>query len=217
MGMRKLRAWFKKLSVAGKTGVIIASLFGLSLVGAASSPPPAPTHEQKPPAVQGAQTSAPANTQKSEKPQTEAAPPTTTTQTVTTTEAIAFSAKTVEDTALAKGKSKIVTQGANGVKTLTWTVTYTAGTETKRELVSEKVTTAPITQITAIGTKVTEALNCPNGTYVNSAGSTVCRPYETTDNSVPAGATARCSDGTYSFSQSRRGTCSHHGGVARWL
>jgi uncharacterized protein YraI len=34
---------------------------------------------------------------------------------------------------------------------------------------------------------------------------------------VPAGASARCSDGTYSFSQNRRGTCSHHGGVAEWL
>jgi len=35
--------------------------------------------------------------------------------------------------------------------------------------------------------------------------------------SAPAGATAECRDGTYSFSQSRRGTCSHHGGVAQWL
>ncbi|WP_431636442.1 DUF3761 domain-containing protein [Dyella sp. KULCS107] len=34
---------------------------------------------------------------------------------------------------------------------------------------------------------------------------------------VPAGASAQCRDGTYSFSRSRRGTCSHHGGVARWL
>jgi hypothetical protein len=34
---------------------------------------------------------------------------------------------------------------------------------------------------------------------------------------APAGATARCNDGTYSFSQHRRGTCSHHGGVAVWL
>ena len=33
----------------------------------------------------------------------------------------------------------------------------------------------------------------------------------------PAGATAQCRDGTYSFSQHRSGTCSHHGGVARWL
>jgi hypothetical protein len=34
---------------------------------------------------------------------------------------------------------------------------------------------------------------------------------------APPGATARCSDGTYSFSQHRSGTCSHHGGVAAWL
>jgi len=34
---------------------------------------------------------------------------------------------------------------------------------------------------------------------------------------VPAGASARCVDGTYSFSRHRAGTCSHHGGVAKWL
>lgn len=33
----------------------------------------------------------------------------------------------------------------------------------------------------------------------------------------PPGATAQCRDGTYSFSQHHSGTCSHHGGVARWL
>lgn len=33
----------------------------------------------------------------------------------------------------------------------------------------------------------------------------------------PAGATALCRDGTYSYSQHRRGTCSHHGGVAQWI
>jgi hypothetical protein len=56
---------------------------------------------------------------------------------------------------------------------------------------------------------------CPNGTYENSAGNVVCKPYESP--SQPAGATARCEDGTYSFSESRSGTCSHHGGVAVWL
>jgi hypothetical protein len=35
--------------------------------------------------------------------------------------------------------------------------------------------------------------------------------------SAPPGATARCRDGTYSFSKHRSGTCSHHGGVAVWL
>lgn len=56
---------------------------------------------------------------------------------------------------------------------------------------------------------------CTNGTYVNSAGNTVCRPEHSS--TVPEGATAECKDGTYSFSQSRSGTCSYHGGVARWL
>ena len=58
--------------------------------------------------------------------------------------------------------------------------------------------------------------NCTsNGTYMNSAGQTVKRPENCSG--APQGATAQCRDGTYSFSQSRRGTCSHHGGVARWL
>lgn len=57
---------------------------------------------------------------------------------------------------------------------------------------------------------------CPNGTYVNSAGSTVCSPYAS-PSGPPTGATAQCRDGTYSFSQSRSGTCSHHGGVAQWF
>jgi hypothetical protein len=63
----------------------------------------------------------------------------------------------------------------------------------------------------------------PNGSFVEGAGYTnakgnkVHSPTRTADNQPPAGATAQCRDGTYSFSQSRRGTCSHHGGVARWL
>lgn len=31
-----------------------------------------------------------------------------------------------------------------------------------------------------------------------------------------SGASALCRDGTLSYSQNRRGTCSHHGGVAQW-
>ncbi|XIG79727.1 hypothetical protein C1N81_12540 [Streptomyces sp. SGAir0957] len=34
---------------------------------------------------------------------------------------------------------------------------------------------------------------------------------------APAGASAQCNDGSYSYSAHRRGTCSHHGGVAVWL
>jgi uncharacterized protein YraI len=53
--------------------------------------------------------------------------------------------------------------------------------------------------------------------YKNSAGEWVPAPQRPQGNQPPAGATALCRDGTYSFSRSRRGTCSHHGGVAQWL
>jgi Protein of unknown function (DUF3761) len=35
--------------------------------------------------------------------------------------------------------------------------------------------------------------------------------------SAPAGATAQCRDGTFSFSRNHRGRCSHLGGVSKWL
>lgn len=50
--------------------------------------------------------------------------------------------------------------------------------------------------------------------YINTAGNKVQSP--TKYDSRPSGASARCRDGSYSFSQNRRGTCSHHGGVAEW-
>ena len=51
--------------------------------------------------------------------------------------------------------------------------------------------------------------------YTNSRGNRVHRPVRASR--APQGATAKCRDDTYSFSQSRRGTCSHHGGGAVWL
>ncbi len=52
--------------------------------------------------------------------------------------------------------------------------------------------------------------------YTNSAGQRVHSPANSSGG-VPSGATAVCRDGTYSFSQHRGGTCSHHGGVGKWL
>lgn len=53
--------------------------------------------------------------------------------------------------------------------------------------------------------------------YVNSKGNVVHSPSKTISGKAPDGASAKCRDGTYSFSRSRRGTCSHHGGVGQWL
>lgn len=88
----------------------------------------------------------------------------------------------------------------------------------EKEVVKEPT---PLKQETIVKEQITTELEesvpevAPNGTYVNTYGNEVPRPYEAP--SAPAGASAQCRDGTYSFSQSRRGTCSHHGGVDVWL
>jgi hypothetical protein len=55
---------------------------------------------------------------------------------------------------------------------------------------------------------------CKPGYYKNVDSRCVQRPTHAA--SRPAGASAKCRDGTYSFSLHRSGTCSHHGGVAVW-
>jgi len=50
--------------------------------------------------------------------------------------------------------------------------------------------------------------------YTNSDGVRVHGPMFA--DHKPDGATAHCVDGSYSFSQHRRGTCSYHGGVVQW-
>jgi len=58
--------------------------------------------------------------------------------------------------------------------------------------------------------------SCDENThYVNSDGVCVARPTAAT--TPPAGATAKCVDGDYSFTRHRQGSCSGHGGVAQWL
>jgi hypothetical protein len=54
-------------------------------------------------------------------------------------------------------------------------------------------------------------------TYTNHDGQTVHSPARSLSGQVPDGASARCRDGTYSFSRHHSGTCSGHGGVASWL
>jgi hypothetical protein len=56
------------------------------------------------------------------------------------------------------------------------------------------------------------AAHCRSGYYLNVSHVCVKRP-----GSSAAGATARCRDGTYSYSRHASGTCSGHGGVRTWI
>ncbi len=55
------------------------------------------------------------------------------------------------------------------------------------------------------------------GSYTNVDGQQVHRPAHTKSGKAPAGASAKCRDGSFSFSKHHRGTCSGHHGVTQWL
>ncbi|HVS58718.1 MAG TPA: DUF3761 domain-containing protein [Candidatus Saccharimonadales bacterium] len=198
---RKLGAWVKAMSAIKRTAfafVVLTALTGV--IGATTQQPQ----------TSKVQLEQPASTTQTQAVKAD----TVVVKTVTETKAIPFTTTTVDDTTLNQGTTVTQTKGVDGVETITYKVTYTNGQETDRSIVSDEVTTQPVNEVIAQGTKA-PAPNCPNGTYTNSDGMEVCRPYESP--SAPSGATAQCRDGSYSFSQHRSGTCSHHGGVASWL
>lgn len=68
-------------------------------------------------------------------------------------ENIAFETEKIENADLAVGETRVSQEGVNGLKILTYTITLTNGKETKRELVSEKISIVPVKEIIEIGTK----------------------------------------------------------------
>jgi len=73
---------------------------------------------------------------------------------ISETQPIAFEKTSVEDGGLAKGSSSITTAGVDGVKTTTYKVTLTNSIETAREIISDVVTKAPVSEVTSISTYV---------------------------------------------------------------
>ncbi|NWK79573.1 DUF3761 domain-containing protein [Aquitalea sp. LB_tupeE] len=69
----------------------------------------------------------------------------------------------------------------------------------------------------AAGNPPDETQLIEHGSYTNKDGNAVHRPAHSKSGQKPQGATAQCRDGSYSFSQHHRGTCSRHGGVLAWL
>jgi hypothetical protein len=90
---------------------------------------------------------------------------------VTEQEPIPFGEETVEDPGVASGESFVSTVGVSGVLTVTYSVTTQDGVEIAREKVDERVTTAPIDQVTTVGTKVEQrAPATGNGCDPNYSG-----------------------------------------------
>lgn len=83
--------------------------------------------------------------------------PVTTYKEVTETAVIPFEKTTSESSLYDKGTTQVTTAGVNGEKTLTYKVTLVDGVETDRELIKEEITSAPVTEVTSVGTYVKPA------------------------------------------------------------
>lgn len=101
-------------------------------------------------------------------------------------------------------------------------LSYSGDTKTPTPIVQDNRVTYPTAQpvyapapIAPTRTTYPEPDLSNDNYYLNVSGNTVHSPAYS--NSTPSNASAICGDGTYSFSQHRQGTCSHHGGVDEWF
>lgn len=75
--------------------------------------------------------------------------------------AVPYVATTVDDPQRDQGTSAVITAGVNGVKVITYWVTYVDGVEVARQVVGEDVTVAPVNEVTAIGSKAPVPVAAP--------------------------------------------------------
>lgn len=94
------------------------------------------------------------------------------TQQVTTTEPIAFQVTKTQTDTLAKGTTKVQTAGANGEKTITWTVNTVDGKEQSRQQLSETVSKKPVDEVDLVGTKEASAAASSSASSSSSASAT---------------------------------------------
>ena len=79
--------------------------------------------------------------------------PVVTTKEETKTEEVAFQTKEVTNPNLPEGSHQVKAVGKKGVRTIVYTVTYTDGVETGREVKSNTITTPAVDEIVEVGTK----------------------------------------------------------------
>ncbi|MFD7161543.1 G5 domain-containing protein [Kribbella sp. NPDC059898] len=69
---------------------------------------------------------------------------------------IPFKKRTVTDDSVPKGEKSVRTVGVDGVRRLTYRVTFVNGVQADKRLIREEVAKEPRTQVTVVGTKVDE-------------------------------------------------------------
>lgn len=108
--------------------------------------------------------------------------------------AVNFTTTRTNDPTLAKGTTKVTTQGKKGEKAQTWQLVTVDGVNESRTLVNEQITIAPVTKQILVGTKV--AAVAPRVATTSAPRSATSAPATTT---VPSGSVwdrlAQCESG----------------------
>lgn len=158
--MKNFKEWFSTLSKGAQVAVVsVGIILGLGTYGSIAAPAPSST------------TSGEVESAATRKVESRA-----TTETAIETEAVPFSKRTVETSSLHEGISQVTAAGMDGVRTKTYTVTKTDGLETSRVLVSNEITSAPVDEVTSVGTYVAPPPPSPrasNGCDPNYSGGCV--------------------------------------------
>jgi resuscitation-promoting factor RpfB len=139
--IQKLKSWHAGLSKGGRLGLWL-SLLCVGFFGLASANPTPQTANS---------TTQPIAAQQEAKPDVEV-------KEESEVIPIAYAKTTQNDSSLEKGKTRIITPGVDGAKTVIYSVTYTDGKQTNKVVSSEAVTKPAVAEVTAIGTYVAAAI-----------------------------------------------------------
>ena len=104
------------------------------------------------------------------------------------TEKIKYETETTTDSSLPEGETKVVQEGKEGKKEITYRVKYVDGKEDGKKKLSEKTTEEPVNEIIAEGTKqATEQNNAPQQSQASEVQQS--RAPQQSEQSQPAGKT----------------------------
>lgn len=97
----------------------------------------------------------------------------------TETQPVAFKTVKVSDPTLSSGKTKVKTDGKDGVKTIVKSETLTDGKVAESKVVSESVTQTPVDRVVLVGTKSAETKKSAAASATSAAGTFVDRDGDT--------------------------------------
>ena len=118
--------------------------------------------------------------------------PNVTVEELTVTEPVPFARTQQDDPGRDIGTSAVIVAGADGVRTIVYAVTYRDGVEAGRRVVSNTITTSPVDEVTAVGTRQPAPAPPPPPAPVAGGG---CHP-SYADVCVPFASDVDCAGGS---------------------